>query len=424
MSTSEQAVLGHCLWAPADIPQLLAVAEPSMFYTAGHASVAALLLAMHEQHIPIEPTTVAARLQAGPASHLYAPNAGTWCHTLMQAAPRVVEGALWHAAEVRATWEDRQAQIGLQRAADALADADDADAARSYALGQIRAAEQQLTAAAGRGADVPHLGDLLAAEPPAVRWRVPHLISERDKLMWTGLEGLAKTELGLMLAVCAAAGMQPWTGELHEPQRVMIYDLENERDALLRRLWRIVRAVERVCPTDWDRASIGLRSVEAGIDITRPDDFARLRRDIDGHRPGILVIGPLSKIARGRNLNDEENAVALCGQLDRLRVEHDLATLTEAHSGKEKGGDGRRLPAPRGSSYFLGWPAAGFGLRPHEDNGDADPVRISELVTFRGNREERWWPDKLIRQEGTREVPVLPFAGAWKSDPPYLRAVR
>jgi hypothetical protein len=429
VNAHEQAVLGHCLWQPADALRLLTVAEPGMFYGSGHSSVASLLLAMLEQGIPVDPTTVAGRLQSGPAAHLYAPNAGTWCHTLMQASPRLLDGALWHAGMVRSTWLARQAQIRTQRVADTLADPDDPDLARDYAMRELATAQEELgAAAAGAAQDVPHLGHLLAEKPPPIRWRVPNLISERDKIIWTGLEGLAKTELGLLLAVSAAAGMQPWTGEMHEPQRVMIYDLENERDALLRRLWRIVRAAERVAPDGhgggMDRSLIALRTAEAGIDITRPDDFSRLRRDVDGHRPGILLIGPLSKIAKGHSLNDEEVAVMLCGQLDRLRVEHNLATLTEAHSGKEKGSDGQRLPAPRGSSYFIGWPASGFGLRPHADNGDADPVRIAELKTFRGNREERWWPDKLIRQNGTEELPVLPFAPGWDADPPHLRLVR
>jgi RecA-family ATPase len=421
---SEQAVLGHCLWNPADARQLLGVVEPGMFVGPGHPSVGALVLAMLDASLPVEPGTVASRLLSGPAAHLYQPNPSAWLHTLLQAAPRDINGALWHAGEVRKAATLRDGWRDAQRVADILRDPEDPELALSGSAAELRTVADRMSAAATWEANsVPHLGDLLRERPPPTRWRVPNLLSERDKMIWTGLEGLGKTELGAQLAACAAAGMQPFTGELHEPQTVLIYDLENERDALLRRYWRICRAVNAALAEDFDWSRIHLRSVEAGIDITRADDFARLRRDVDATRPGILLIGPLSKIARGHNLNDEEVAVGLCGRLDELRVEHNLCTLTEAHSAKEKDGNGKRLPAPRGSSYFLGWPVSGFGLRVHEENGEQDPARVLELKQFRGSREERWWPDGLIRLHGTDEFPALPFGAKWKHNPPHLRAV-
>jgi hypothetical protein len=421
---SEQAVLGHCLWNPDDARQLLGVVEPSMFTSAGHPSVAALVLAMLDADIPVEVTTLGSRLLTGPQSHLYQPNPNAWLSTLLQAAPRDLNGALWHAGEVRKAAALRKGWQDAQWVADNLRDPADPELALSEGAVRLRSAADELSDAGTWEANsVPHLGDLLAVRPPPTRWRVPNLISERDKMIWTGLEGLGKTEFGAMIASCAAAGMQPFSGELHEPQTVLIYDLENERDALLRRYWRICRAMNRVLDEDFDWSRIHLRSVEAGIDITRPDDFSRLRRDVDSVRPGILLIGPLSKIARGHNLNDEEAAVNLCGRLDTLRVEHNLATLTEAHPSKEKGFDGKRAPAPRGSSYFLGWPVSGFGIRVHEDNGDLHPAVQLELKQFRGSREDRWWPDGLVRLHGTEELPSLPFGAKWKDNPPHLRAV-
>ena len=111
---SEQAVLGHCLWNPADARQLLGVVEPAMLTGPGHASVGALLLAMLDNGIPVEVTTLASRLLAGPSGHLYQPNPAAWLHTLLQAAPRDINGALWHAGEVRKAaalrqgWQDAQ----------------------------------------------------------------------------------------------------------------------------------------------------------------------------------------------------------------------------------------------------------------------------------------------------------------------------
>ena len=411
MTASEKAVLGHIIQQPGDAKALFALVDPSMMYGPGHATAAAIVLAMVEQGLPIDLTTVAKRLDGAGTSWLYQPNAGTWVHDLMQAAPWSLEGALWHAEQIRETYATRQLQQVAQQVADALREGstelDSAHLELETGLLTSRA-----SMAVSRRAQVLTAADLLAVDPP-IRWRVPGLIGWREKIIWTGLEGLGKTELGAQLAICAAAGLHPFTGELHEPVRVLVVDCENELDALRRRYRRIVAAVERFA--DFDRSTLMVESIEAGMNLTRPDDFARLRRVVDAARPGILLIGPLSKLGVGLSMNDEENAVGLCSRLDTLRVEHDLATLTEAHPSKEKGFDGQRAPAPRGSSYFLGWPSIGFGLRPHEDYRDVDPVPVSTLKTFRGNREEREWPLHIERQKPWPGIPVLPFAG-WYGD--------
>jgi AAA domain-containing protein/DnaB helicase-like protein len=411
VTASEKAVLGHIVQQPADAKAIFALVEPSMFYGPGMASAASIVLAMVEQGIPVDLSTVTKRLDGAGTAWLYKPNAGTWVHDLMQAAPWSLEGALWHAEQVRETYAGRQLQMSSQQVADALREGstelDSAVLELESSLLRTRAAM-----AASRVAMPMTAGDLLATDPP-MRWRVPGLIGWREKIIWTGLEGLGKTELGAQLAICAAAGLHPFSGELHEPVRVLVVDCENELDSLRRRYRRIIAAVERF--TDFDRSMLMVESIEAGMNMTRPDDFSRLRRVVDAARPGILLIGPLSKLAVGLGMNDEENAVGLCSRLDTLRVEHDLATLTEAHPSKEKGFDGQRAPAPRGSSYFLGWPSIGFGLRPHEDYRECDPVPVSTLKQFRGNREERDWPLHIERQKPWPGIPVLPFAG-WYGD--------
>jgi len=406
--TSEQAVLGHILWNPLDGPALLQVVEAGMFSGGGHASTAALLAAMIEQHLPVDVTTVATRLQASGQLWLYQPNPGIWLHTLMQAAPRNLDGARWHAERVRAAYAGRYFRGRLVQAADAL----DEGAELDDVIGGVTAATDVAKAhSIELGRVVPTTAaDLLAVDPP-IRWRVPYLIGHREKVIWTGLEGLGKSELGAQLAVCAAAGLHPFTGEVHDPVRVLVVDLENEIDGLRRRYRRVVTAVER--HAELDRTNLMVETVETGMDVIKPDHFARLRRLVDAADPGILFIGPLAKMGVGRSMIDEENAVALCARLDELRVEHDLAVLAEAHPSKEKGGDGQRLPAPRGSSYFLGWPSVGFGLRPHSDCRDEDPPRTLELKRFRGNREERVWPSQITRQQAWPGIPVLPFAAHW-----------
>ena len=69
--------------------------------------------------------------------------------------------------------------------------------------------------------------------------------------------------------------------------------------------------------------------------------------------------------------------------------------LVEAHAGHGLGAGGKRDMRPRGSAAFLGWPEFGYGLRPAE-RAAGDSRRVADLVGWRGDREERDWPARLV----------------------------
>jgi replicative DNA helicase len=344
----------------------------------------------------------------------------------MQVAPRDLNGAKWHAEQVREAYAARQLAITCQQVADALTEgSSELDSAIGETIGAAERAQE--ASAALRPISVRTSRDLLAIDPPEVLI-VPGLIGEREKLILTGYEGLGKSELAALIGVGAVAGMQPFTGEEHTPRRVLLVDLENPLAQLRRRFRRIVTAMEHV--HDFDRELLMVESLEAGMDLLRPDHWTRLRRMVDTARPDILMIGPLYKLAVGRDLNKEEVAVEITSKLDYLRVQHNLATISEAHMAKERGGDGKRMPAPRGSSVFIGWPSIGFGMRPHPscaDLADGERPRIIELKQFRGAREDRQWPTALQRMDGGPGWPVLPFqpyeAPRWPAGQAFPAAV-
>ena len=64
----------------------------------------------------------------------------------------------------------------------------------------------------------------------------------------------------------------------------------------------------------------------------------------------------------------------------------------EAHAGHGRGVDGTRDLRPRGSAALLGWPEFGLGIAP-----DPDDASLSRVVRWRGDRDERDWPEALRR---------------------------
>jgi len=407
---SEQAVLGRCLAEPGDIAELLRLLEPHMFAQPGNGSLAALMRSMDAEAIPVDASTVLSRvMQREELVRMLGDQPGPYLNQLQfLAAAHTLEAARWHAGLVRTAYAESMLAERLSGAGESLA------AGRTDVPGAVLAAAQALDeaeelAAGVGGARVRTATDLLATDPP-IDWLIPGLLARRERVMLTGGEGLGKSELLVMLGVCAAAGVQPWTGEQHEPLRVLHLDLENDRDQLRRRYRRIITAMERNAELDRDRLMV--ETMEAGIDLTRSDDIVRLHRLLAAAAPHILIIGPLYKMHRA-NINDEQAARGLVHTLDEVRVRHDVAILTEAHPGLSQGDDGARAMRPRGSSLFLGWPNVGFGLRKNADAGNEFPPRQLDLVPWRGNREARDWPDGLLRARSSREWPALPFLPYW-----------
>lgn len=127
------------------------------------------------------------------------------------------------------------------------------------------------------------------------------------------------------------------------------------------------------------------------MDITKPKDLALLHKYCDEHNPDLVMIGPLYRLTQGAITNDDDAAPVLAA-LDTLR-DRGMALLIEAHAGKSDNGRGERNLAPRGSSALLGWPEFGMGLAPVPKTDG----KQAQLVRWRGVREERLWPHRLVK---------------------------
>jgi hypothetical protein len=231
-------------------------------------------------------------------------------------------------------------------------------------------------------------------------WLIPDLIERGDRVLITAGEGGGKSVLLRQLSVCAAAGVNPFSGERHDPLKVLMVDLENGERTLRRNLIDLKRhadAIGRPVPL----RGLMVESIPAGVDLTRPDGESWLTRLCEDHQPQILSIGPLYRM-HVADVGKEEPARQLTRVIDAVRARHGCAVLMETHAPHGVSGQQRSL-RPIGSSLFLRWPEFGFGIRQNEDG-------ISyKLVRWRGPRDERpGWPQRLRRGVKGADWPWCP----------------
>lgn len=230
------------------------------------------------------------------------------------------------------------------------------------------------------------LGELLDG-PEDYDWIIPDLLERGDRLMITGGEGGGKTTMGRQLSILPAAGINPMTFEPIEPLNVLVIDCENRE-----RQWR-----RKVRPMVQQAARMGSRdpnqhmhlSLLGHINIADERWLGAIHRLIDRHKPDLMYLGPLYKMSNGA-LNTDDDAMPVIAAMDSIR-DRGVALIVEAHAGHSQGDGGKRNLRPRGSSAFLGWPEFGFGLRRDEDTGD------TVIERWRGDRDERAWPDRVKR---------------------------
>jgi replicative DNA helicase len=254
-------------------------------------------------------------------------------------------------------------------------------------------------------------------QPDRHDWLVPGLFERGDRMILTGAEGFGKTELTAQLAMAIAGSVHPFYGEPMDgvEPRVLIIDCENSSGQSRRRFRRIAGAVdsaramygaERI---DWGKR-VKVEFKTSGLNLLNPSDEAYLEALIGAVSPDLLVLGPLYKL-HNTNINDGEAARKMLDVLDRSRERHNFALLTEAHASKGQNQQGVRSMEPEGSALFMRWPEFGFGLRRNKDN----PNEQADVVSWRGQREERNWPATLIRRHSGL-LPWGPMTDYWERD--------
>lgn len=236
--------------------------------------------------------------------------------------------------------------------------------------------------------------ELLDATDDEPEWLIPDLLERRDRLMLTGEEGLGKSHLLRQFAICAAAGLHPFDGRRFDPVRTLVIDCENTWAQVRRKVRPAVEAVTRYGTDPSQQMMVDCTS---RMDITRDRDLARIHQLLDVWQPELVTIGPLYRLVP-RALQTDDDTAPVLAALDTIR-DRGAAVLIEAHAGHALGKGGVRDLRPRGSSSLLGWPEFGYGMRNIGAEGYCD------LVPWRGNREERAWPQRMKRADGYRWVP-------------------
>lgn len=246
---------------------------------------------------------------------------------------------------------------------------------------------------AGGEVTTPSLGAFLDTADDPFDWVIPGLLEHGDRLILTGSEGIGKSFLCRQIAICAAAGVHPFTHQRIAPQRVLLVDCENG-PSKLRRALRALRIAAKQNGSDPDE-NMWVEAIPAGLDLTKPEDELWLVRRVTALQPDLLVTGPIYRL-HAANPNDEEPARKVTQVLDRCRAASGCALMTEAHTSHGPGGAERPL-RPTGSSLWLRWPEFGYGIKPTEDFTPSN--RQVMFSSWRGDREARSWPTRL--RQGT-----------------------
>lgn len=260
----------------------------------------------------------------------------------------------------------------------------------------IEETKRALTVEARSTMDAVSLGDILNL-PDESDWVVPGLLERKDRLIITGHEGLGKTTMARQLLILPAAGLHPFTFERIDPVRALVVDAENTGKQWMRAARWLTRAAaaDGVDP----RGNVHL-SLNGRMNILDPAQLGGIHMLIDRHKPDIVFIGPLYRLAL--RMNTEDEIAPVIAALDSIR-DRNVALVMEAHAGHARDGDGKRDVRPRGSSALLGWPEFGFGIR-----ADTDFPGLFEFQAWRGAREgNRSWP-KRLRRGASGEFPWHP----------------
>lgn len=348
--------------------------------------------------------------------------AGSWrqeyAEVLREAVVRIVadkdERGQEHARQVAASLDGIAGAVEIIEAAGECK-----DAAEHFAAGHsLQDFEVTREADPEAAADLaPDLYEFIAIVDPPDEWVIPGLLERSDRLIWTGFEGLGKSVMTRQLAICAAAGIHPFTGEEFEPQRVLYIDCENP-DRKSRRHFRKLERIARWKGRPVPEGILRILQRPAGVDLTREDGAAWLLERVTAHKPDLLVAGPFYRL-HATDTNEESAARTVVGALDAARIKADCALITEAHAGHGEAAL-KRSVRPAGSSLLLRWPEFGYGMKPVGEADDSGHHQQAAIVTWRGPREERHWPRQVRWGSREDEWPWIPVV----NPPRSLRPVR
>jgi hypothetical protein len=378
----EQGVIGGAIAHPRIITKLEREVSAGDFHDMRLGRIFERVVGLHVAGAHIDYLSVWDKLADWDVRGIELPELGAWVNT-------PAESAMYYATRVREASVKRMlVEIG-SRLQESGADAGVALARASEDLRKLRDMSTG-------GKSVRWLREVLDVpeEDDAYDWVIPGLLERQDRLMLSAGEGVGKSTFLRQIATMSAAGLHPFQQSQIEPLNVLVIDAENSERQWRRAVRGLAERAATVGQRD-PRDHLALHCVPV-MDIAKPNDLGQIHRWIDESKPDIVLLGPLYRMTGG-SLNKEEDAKPVLNALDSIR-ERDVAMLIEVHAGLDKDSTGERGLRPRGSSTLIGWPEFGLGLRRDKQIEGRTPT--FSLVRWRGDRDRREWPTRLIRGQG------------------------
>lgn len=314
-----------------------------------------------------------------------------------------------HARTVHAALLEAGCQVSVKEAAHGLKDVADHLAAGYGVDDLVETIPEEEERHASYGVDVL---DAVERSMEEVKYVIPNVLAQGDRLLLTGLEGSGKSMLLRQLGVQVAAGIHPWDLSDIEPKRVLVIDAENHPNQTLESWQHLVGLCARHDrPIQRGQLTI-LEEWENEVDLLVPSGHAWLLERVRAYQPDLVVMGPLTNMS-GRDLKDDETVRKVKAAVNEARSICGTAFIMEHHAPHRSPMDRERSLRPYGSSMFLKWPDFGFGLKPTEQEG------AYEFQRLRSPRvRSRWFPDALRNgRPGSLDFPwmsavVHPESGA------------
>lgn len=239
------------------------------------------------------------------------------------------------------------------------------------------------------GLSVVGFEDMLDTPDESRPWVMPGMFRTNERLVVTGPEGGGKSVLMAQLCLGAAMGVNTLspTLEQHEPMRVLMLDVENDRLQIKGNIAKVHPYLSEISGgvkplIEW----VDVRDIDLSDNVER-QKIVKLAKE---RRPQMLYMGSLYKLAPEGDKADAA-FTAISRTVDRIRAETGSAVLLEGHAGHGMMND-RNGMRPYGSSMWLRWPEFGIGMAKHRGSGHM------KLTTWRGHRsDDRAWPGGLRR---------------------------
>ena len=258
----------------------------------------------------------------------------------------------------------------------------------------VREAEAARDAGAGDDVTTPTITEFLdvSAEDDSYDWVIPGLLERGDRLVLTGRKAQAKAPCSANWPCTMAAGIHPFTGDAIPPMRVLLVDCENGAAHTRRKIRPLVIQAASE-GSEVREANLWIEVRPEGLDLAADKDVSWLLRRVAALMPDAVMIGPLYRLAP-RALNDDSDAAPVIATLNLIRA-RGPASCSRPTPGTPSATAGGETCAPAVAPRSSAGPSSATASA-HPTCLNAKKKRLVDLVPWRGDRDERQWPEHLV----------------------------